>query len=323
MNINPIPLGVTTLDYLALALVIGAAASWLYLLAPYRGTGTVFSAPLPLLGVALALLCVSASGDLIIRTAALADVELNEAWPYLGRALTHSDYGSFWQLRTVTWLLLVVLALRMTQKGDIITSARWVALGALVIAFVMSSTGHAGDSGTLTWSNLMNALHIAGVSLWGGTVIVYAVRILPHARHPKLPAQALALTATRLSTLAGVALGIVLVTGLYNAWHQLPNWAALWDTAYGQVLLVKLAIVAVMAGIGAINRFIFVPGIERQARQLEAMPSGYNVNVQRFLQLLRVDAVVFLFILVCAALLGAQTPPAHLAGNMAPVSIPN
>lgn len=321
MNINPIPLAVTTADYLALALVIGAAASWLYLLAPYRGTAKVFSTPLPLLGAALALLCVSALGDLIIRTVALADVELNEVWPYIGRALTHSDYGSFWQLRTVIWLLLVVLTFRMTRKGDVTTSARWMALGALVIAFVMSSTGHAGDSGTLTLSNLINVLHIVGVSLWGGTVIVYAVRILPHARHPKLPAQALALTATRLSTLAGAALGIVLVTGIYNAWRQLPNWAALWDTAYGQVLLVKLAIVAVMAGIGAINRFFVVPSIEMQARKMESVSRGNDVNVQRFLTLLRIDAVVFLFILFCAALLGAQTPPAHLAESMASVSI--
>jgi hypothetical protein len=36
--------------------------------------------------------------------------------------------------------------------------------------------------GSLTLPNLMNCLHIAGGCLWGGTVIVYAARILPRAR---------------------------------------------------------------------------------------------------------------------------------------------
>lgn len=312
MALDLIPLAVTTLDRAALALVVGAAASWLYLLAPQRASTPLSSAPLPLLGAALALLVISGAGDLLARTAALADVGLFEAWPYLGRALTHSDYGAFWQLRTAAWLALVVLALIIAHRGAGTRAAWGIAAGAAVIAFAFSSTGHAGDDGSVTLPNLMNVLHIAGACLWGGTVVVYALRVLPHQRRSGVPQRALAHTATRLSTLAGAALGLVLVTGIYNAWRQLPGWAALWETDYGRALLVKLAAVAVMMAIGAVNRFFVVPAIEAWA---ERPAGGGDAPVRRFLQLLRIDAAVFILILACAAVLGAQTPPSHMAAD--------
>jgi putative copper resistance protein D len=322
LTLNLVPLAITALDRAALALIIGAAASWVYLLAPQRAA-PLYSAPLPLLGAALVLMMITGAGDLIARTAALADVGLTEAWPYVGRALTHSDYGTFWQVRLATWLLLIILALWLSRHRGSRAAAWGVAAGAAVITFVFSSTGHAGDGGSLTLPNLMNVLHIAGGCLWGGTVIVYAARILPRARHDGLPAPTIALTADRLSTLAGAALALVLATGVYNAWRQLPHWSALWETDYGRTLLVKLAAVAVMMAIGAFNRYRAVPAIGTWARQT-AVPAagGEAAPVRRFLRLLRIDALVFLFVLAAAAVLGAQTPPAHMAAAAAVTGAP-
>lgn len=309
MNFDPIPFAVTALDRAALAVVVGTAATWLYLLPAGSGPGTRTRAPLPLLSLALVLLALTGAADLLVRTAALADVGLGAAWPYLGRALTHSDYGGFWQLRALAWAALLGLTLFIGWGGPVRAAACGIAAGAVTMIFTASATGHAGDGGALTLPNLINVLHVTAACLWGGSVLVYAARVLPALRRPDFPALTLALTATRLSTLAGAALAAVLATGIYNTWRQLPDWPSLWESDYGRALLLKLTAVGVMMGIGAWNRFRIVPAIEGWAGG--PGPAADGDPARRFLHVLRVDTAVFLLVLAGAALLGMQTPPGH------------
>jgi len=302
---------VTTLDRTALALIVGVAAVQTVLLPLQHMPARAVSVVSPLLLIALALFACSSAGDLVLRTAALADVAPGEAWPYIGRALTQSEYGTFWQIRAATWVALVALALAMRRTVNNSAVSWSLAIGAAVLVFAMSSTGHGGNEGSLTLDNLVSALHIAGACLWGGTVVIYVTGILPRLRLGAAPAPTVALTATRLSTLAGTALAIVLATGAFNAWRQLGGWSALWTTEYGNVLLVKLAAVGIMMAIGAANRFFIVPAIVTWAR---AADSG-DAPVRRFLSVLRLDSAVFVFVLACASVLGAQTPPAHMTGG--------
>ena len=54
-----------------------------------------------------------------------------------------------------------------------------------------------------------------------------------------------------------IAFGSVLVlaaTGLYQSWRQVGSWSALTGTSYGQLLLVKIGLVAVLVGIAWISR---------------------------------------------------------------------
>lgn len=307
MTFEPISFAVTALDRAALALVVGTAATWLYLLPAGSSTGA--RAPLPQLALAVGLLALTGAADLLVRTAALADVGLGAAWPYLGRALTHSDYGGFWQLRALAWAGLLGFTLFIGWGGPVRAALWGIAAGAVTMLFTASATGHAGDAGALSLPNLVNVLHVTAACLWGGGVLVYAARVLPALRRPDIPPLTLALTATRLSTLAGAALAAVLATGAYNTWRQLPDWPSLWESGYGRVLLIKLTAVGVMMGIGAWNRFRTVPAIETWARG--PGPAAKGDPARRFLRVLRVDAVVFLLVLAGAALLGMQTPPGH------------
>ena len=51
----------------------------------------------------------------------------------------------------------------------------------------------------------------------------------------------------------------VLLAGVFNAWRELDgSFSALWDTAYGQLLSIKLLLVLAMIGLGAINRYRFL-----------------------------------------------------------------
>ena len=63
------------------------------------------------------------------------------------------------------------------------------------------------------------------------------------------------------STVAGVALVIVLASGVARAAAELGTPGDLVHTSFGVALLVKLALVAVLVGLGAFNRYWVVPAL--------------------------------------------------------------
>ncbi len=47
--------------------------------------------------------------------------------------------------------------------------------------------------------------------------------------------------------------GVVVLFGGITAWRHLPTLASLWQSPYGQTLIVKLGVVATVFGLGAFN----------------------------------------------------------------------
>lgn len=309
MSVNPTELAFVALDLAALSILIGLCASWLYL--ETRHNAVAFEAS-PGLGALLALslltLAVTGTVDLVMRAATLADVGFHDAFAVVPKVILDTAFGESWLLRTGA--LVAISLLWLSRRSPPLAGLRGIAaFGALLIAFAISSTGHAADDGSLTLLNLNNTLHITAGCVWGGTVVVYALSVLPHLRRVSACGQ-IAETAVRLSTLAGTALAIVLATGLYNAWVQIETLDALFSTDYGWILLAKLSFVAIMMAVGALNRFFVVPSIEAWA-QPPRLSSTADGPPQVFLTRLRIDVVVFTAILVCAAALGNTTPARH------------
>lgn len=256
---------------------------------------------------ALLVILTTAGLDLLLRTAALADVGLGEAWSYLFRVLEHSDYGHFWHWRIDLWWLLLLTALWIyaTDWGN---KVAWLMLFAVLVTQLLeSATSHAGENGMWTLANLVNTVHLASTAIWGGAVIVYALLVVPELLHNH-DSHRTRDTVLRLSTLASVALVLVILSGLFNTWRQLQQPADLWTTSYGQVLLVKLALVAVMMAIGAMNRFRWVPRIADQTR---APGQAGTASLRFFHQVLRIDSMVFVLIIIAASVLGITSPPGH------------
>lgn len=62
---------------------------------------------------------------------------------------------------------------------------------------------------------------------------------------------------TAVQNFSRIAFGSVLAlvaTGIYQSWRQLGSWSAFTDTGYGQLLLVKIGLVALLVGIASISR---------------------------------------------------------------------
>ena len=209
----------------------------------------------------LALLTVAGVLLLLVRTAQMDDSSVVEALPDVPIVLTKTHFGLIWCIHLMALGLLWVCC-SVFSAGR--SSNRWMVIavgGTLLLAFTYSASSHASDRGDFTLSELNDWFHIISTSLWGGAILVSAIFVLPILR---TQGSLMSLIAIRLSNLSGVALVLVLATGVGNVLLRLPSWDALTGTGYGRVLMAKLFIVGVMILIGAFNRFALISRIQRR-----------------------------------------------------------
>ena len=98
----------------------------------------------------------------------------------------------------------------------------------------------------------------------------------------------------RFSTVAGVALFVVAGSGTGRAYQEVGSWSALFSTGYGRIVLGKVAGIAILAGLGALNRW-------RNMRRVGDDPSALQRTA-------RSELVVAVAILVLAGLLASLAP---------------
>lgn len=93
----------------------------------------------------------------------------------------------------------------------------------------------------------VDVLHLLAVATWLGglTALLVALYRAPSIEHAAV---------RRFSGTAFVSVVVLAATGLYQSWRQVGSWSALWGTSYGQLLLVKVGLVAVLVGIAWFSR---------------------------------------------------------------------
>ncbi|MEU5594090.1 copper resistance protein CopC [Streptomyces sp. NPDC020298] len=96
----------------------------------------------------------------------------------------------------------------------------------------------------------VDVVHLLGVATWLGGLTALLVALY------RAPAETPVETAAvrRFSRLAFGSVAALVATGVYQSWRQLGSWSAFTDTRYGQLLLVKIGLVALLVGIAAISR---------------------------------------------------------------------
>ncbi|GAB7102920.1 hypothetical protein JCM4814A_12340 [Streptomyces phaeofaciens JCM 4814] len=96
----------------------------------------------------------------------------------------------------------------------------------------------------------VDVLHLLAVAVWLGglTALLVALYRAPADQ----PVEAAAVH--RFSQVAFGSVVVLVGTGIYQSWRQLGSWSAFTDTGYGQLLLVKIGLVALLVGIAWISR---------------------------------------------------------------------
>ena len=129
-------------------------------------------------------------------------------------------------------------------KGPVVPLAFTVA-----VAGTWGATGHAATGGGAPVAMVALTLHVAAMAVWVGGLFVVAVLLAGGGA-------AVAAAVRRFSRLALGAVGVLVATGLYQAWREVGSVSALLDTTYGRLLLAKVAVLLCVIGVARGSRGI-------------------------------------------------------------------
>lgn len=136
-----------------------------------------------------------------------------------------------------------VVRLREPEK----VAPRIPLVAALLGVLTPAVTGHASSAPDHQLAVVTIALHAGAAALWVGGLGALLALV---ASRRRLLVNAL----PRFSTLAGVCVVTVGLTGVLNAQVRLGSWGALLTTGYGGLVLAKAACLVLLAGLGGLAR---------------------------------------------------------------------
>lgn len=181
------------------------------------------------------------------------------------------------------------------------------ALGVLILAFTPAFSGHAAATTRFApLPVLADGLHVLGAGGWLGSLLVLVAAGLPAAlalaadrRGPAVAALVGAFSPTALGFAA-----LVTLTGVFAGWLHLGSVPALWQSAYGRTLLVKLAVLGGVFGTGAYNWLRVLPAL------------GTDEAAGRLRRSATAELLVGLVVLAATAVLVATGTPAAMEPGM-------
>jgi copper transport protein len=328
-------------QYAAIALGLGAAifllVAWLPALAETAGPGDrwaaaseAFARRLRALAIAAALIgALSAAVAVILQGAVASATSFWSAASYdTLREILGTRFGTVWGLAALAWLIVAgfvlarVASLPRLQPASVGAAglaprySRWGALALIPLGFlaaVPALGGHASAQDP-TWLLLpANVLHVLAMAAWLGgiAVLVFGLRAATAALEPSDRTRLLAATVVRFSALAGLAIAVVLATGVAQSIVHLDSFGNLLDTAFGRAILVKFTLFVVIVAIGWINRNRLLPPLRRAAEE-GGSPARAGLLLRRTV---RLELALGAAVIVATAALASYAPPGSAAGG--------
>ncbi|MET8814587.1 copper resistance protein CopC [Streptomyces sp. NPDC004549] len=121
----------------------------------------------------------------------------------------------------------------------------------------------------------VDIVHLLAVAAWLGGLTSLLVALYRAPADTPLEASAV----RRFSRLAFGSVLALVATGVYQSWRQLGSWSAFTETRYGQLLLVKIGLVAVMVALAGISRRWTGQLAEHPATGTEDEPEAEEASV--------------------------------------------
>jgi len=172
----------------------------------------------------------------------------------IGPMLTSTVWGWGWLLQLAA-AVVALTGFRSVLRGG--SGWRVAGVGVVALAFTPALSGHAASAPELTrLAVLADGLHVIGAGGWLGSLLLVLLVGIPAALRlgDDRRGAAVAALVNAFSPTALVFAGLAAATGVFAAWLHLGGAVpALWQSTYGKTLLLKLAILSVVAGTGAYN----------------------------------------------------------------------
>ena len=179
----------------------------------------------------------------------------------------------------------------------------------MLIAATPAVSGHARVEGGVAVAS--DSVHVIAASAWAGGLAFLLIALWRAQSEERW--QFTAKAVPRFSALAVASIAMLLSAGVINGFLEVGSWRGLWETTYGQLLLVKVALVLPVLVLGAFNNRVSVPRLRASiASALER---------RRFLVFVAVELALALVIVGVTTALVAQPPAkAHPSAETGPVS---
>jgi copper transport protein len=193
------------------------------------------------------------------------------------------------------------------------SSLALVAIPAAFIALAPALAGHASVQPPVALLLPLDVAHVLAMSAWIGGLVL-ALFALPAATRRLAPTQRTPLLAAALLRFSPIALGcvvVLLVTGTVQAIEHIASWGQLPDTGFGRAVLIKIALILALIGLGAVNRRRTIPRL----RELAAAAAAPDAAGHLLRRTLRAEVALVLVVLGVTAALVSYPPPDSLAGG--------
>jgi copper resistance protein D len=261
--------------------------------------------------IGLVVTMVSGAAWLVLVAASMADSSLSEVFSegILWTVLLQTGFGRDWLARFVLACLLAGMFVPFLSAQGV--KSVWIKVVAVALAVGVAGTlawaGHAvGGSGIEAIVHpAADFLHLVAAAAWVGTLLPLALVLAAAGRDAA--SVAIARTASvRFSTFGIASVSTLLVTGSINTWYLVGSFAALTDTDYGRLLLIKVVLFFGMVAIAAVNRLHFTPRLAQVANAFTTQDALRQLRRNSLIEL-----VIGTIIIGIVAVLGVTPHGSH------------
>ena len=260
-----------------------------------------------------------------------------------------------WLLRIVTAILILIFSIiyyMLSKKNSITKRIIGNSIGkikniVLCVILICGSiniisngiVSHNAAAEFLPWLAISaDWFHVMAVSIWVGglfyisLILVHAVRTasnnLEYGRELDSADEqiivrnsfSLALMLPYFSMIAVICLGVIGISGLYMAWIQLQSTDSLFDSLYGNILILKLCVIAPMIALGGYHQIklhlVMVEIAQQGSKSREQLSVSSNINrgarydpFVRFSKTIKVESLIGIAVLTISSFLTITSPP--------------
>lgn len=303
-------------------------------------------------------LCVSCTGFLMLQVYNLSS-ELGLGFSDTFSIVMNTSLYTVWLIRIITSILIFILSIifyalsgenliaRRIDDGSSIKKIKNMVLCTILICGSINviSNGivsHNAAAEFLPWLAISaDWFHVMAVSIWVGGLFYISLILLREIRisnsdltyGSELDTRdeqiivrnsfALALMLPYFSMIAIICLGVIGISGLYMAWIQLQSTESLFDSLYGNILILKLCVIVPLIVLGGYHQIklhlVMVQIARRGNKSREQLSVSSNVNrgaqydpFVRFSKTIKIESLIGIAVLTISSFLTITSPPSMI-----------
>jgi len=196
-----------------------------------------------------------------------------------------SHFGIALIMRAAVVALILALFRRLLDRGPYGYPYTVTGL-AVVLADTFADAGHSTVNDNYGLAQLSDGAHVLAMTVWLGGLVMLVVVVLRRHR------DALRTVLPRFSAVALGCIAVIAGTGAYQAIRNVGYWPALTDTAYGRLVLTKIAGLAAIGCLGYLAKRWVAQHTSGRAGDVVAFRRGLMVEVATGVAVLAVTAVL-------------------------------